>query len=233
MKDRFLSFLRVLAVAAVLSVLMASVSFGGEKTAYLSGPDKVLYVDAGALEELSHGYSYSRDEVQDMLKELDKTGESGLISAADDVYVWNQSTGADVAAMCALICSEGSLNNMHGKEHWNFFVLPLSKGDSSYTAMGTRRLWDAKAECETLGEALVLGMEKIRMTYWEKGQDTFYKMSFNDYGVPKNRQEAEKRVLSHSYLPYYEDLGYISSGYDSGHAWVNRMASYRRRFNRG
>ena len=242
--DIFLKSKRARAVCAIFCVVTLSLSFqvlvfGSEirtnsTRVYLSDPGEYLYVEDAAREQLSKDHYYSLDEVSQMLEALDAKGNGKVdfASAAEDVYDWNQSTGADIAAMCALICSENTHNNSHGSDHWNFFVLPASGEMSFYKDRTGRKFWDAKKNCKTIGEALLKGMERIKKNYWENGQDSFYTMAFNQYGYPVNRVQAEnsKKEICHSYLPYWEDTAYIASGFDSDHAWVNRMAFYLENF---
>ena len=193
--------------------------------------DDYLYLSEGAEDSLSSGYSYSEDEVRAMLGVLtDRSGgRIDFSSAVDDVSMWNRKTGADVSAMLALICCEGGCTSSHGLNHWNFFNLTAPDKGASYGSGGIS-LWDAKQDCSDLGEALVLGMDRIYMGYWVNGQDSFYKMSFNGYGHPQDADEAytAEKKLFHSYLPWWEDENYVSGGFQSDCLWVNRAASIRK-----
>ncbi len=225
-------------IALILSFLMvrdvfaSEIRAGGKICLYPSGRE--LIVSEGAVEPLSKGYSYTETDIRKMLSALDEMGEhtGGLPEGTKEVYEWHKKTGADVAGLLALIRSDGTYCNSHGIEHWNFFLLPANGTDSSYSTFGGRTYYDAKADCSTVGEALVKGMDFIYRNYYLRGQDSFYKMAFNNYGFPKTLKEAEKAFpeITHSYLPWWEDDAYMSSGFDSEMAWVNRLARYREGF---
>ncbi len=228
----------VLLLAAILSLLNVRTAFGAEKSRVFIHShdgvtvDKFLSLHDGAEDSLSSGYSYSEEEIEAMLTYLEnKCGNAvDLSSAAKAVYLWQKETGADTAALLSLLYFEGGMSNPHGVEHWNFYTLPCPQDGTAYSSTAKRTYWDAKKDCNSVGEALIKGMSYIYDNYFAKGQDSFYKMSFNAYGYPQNIKEAvsAESGIYHSYLPWWDDVPYISTGYNSAFCWVNRLTEYRK-----
>ncbi len=190
----------------------------------------------GADVRLDVDHYYTKEEIRLMLQYLENksmlkkpANYIRFTQATDAVFEWNQKTGADISAMLAIIYSEGGYYSRHGVDHYNFF--DFTTKDPKYTYEGNHPWWDAKKECGTISAAMVAGMKKIYKNYWTsaKGQNTYYKMCFYDYGYPQSREEAISADVrfTHSYCPWWDDTGYITTGYQSKNAWCNHCAAYR------
>ena len=190
-------------------------------------------INEGADTDLTNDYNYTREEIRTMLQFVKEQGKNVIDfpSGTDDVYGWHQNTHADVAAMLAIILVEGGHYSDHGKNHYNFFDFKPHGSEPYYTDKNGNHWLDCKAYYGSIGSSLRNTMAKIYGNYWSSGQNTYYKMCFNQYGYPQNRQEADAAdpALTHCYCPWWDDVGYKSTHWNSDRSWPNQCASWRRR----
>lgn len=185
-------------------------------------------LDEGVDETCLGKRALSESDIETMLLYLQQAGGDTVhfISCQKELESFYEKTHVDVAAMLAIILAEGTYNDRGNGKYWNFYNMPAPIGG---TVIPGTELWDAKSDCKTVGEALVASFQWIYQNYWLKGQDSYYKMSFNRYGFPQTGEEADSApAIEHSYSPWFLDRGYISSGFDDYYAWCNRCARSRR-----
>lgn len=187
--------------------------------------NKWFYIDDGADESLLGYNNYSKSQVLQMLNylTLKSGGEIDFTECLPEVWDFYESTHIDVAAMLSIVMTEGNYKTSSNAAYWNFFNYKTPPGGSSISG---KNLWNAKADCKTIGQAMVAGFRWIYKNYWLRGQDTYYLMAFNDYGYPQSSDEANVKY-HHCYRPWFDDTGYISSGYDDYYAWCNKCARRR------
>lgn len=183
---------------------------------------------------------YTREQIEVMLQNLQNRQTSSrwppldMMSAVDAVYNYNQQNGTDVAALFAIIITEGTMNSRHGREHYNFFDYTVTAGETRYD--GDHPWWDARTDSGgDLGAALVAGMRKIERNYWHReetgrgpSQATFFQMQFGaEYGQPQSEAEAPEGFGGHSYCPPTpgENAALFSTG-NSMNSWSNSTATY-------
>ena len=186
-----------------------------------------FYLDEGADESLLGNSVYSESDVQRMLIYLQNRsgGKIQFSRCLPEVWQFYEETHADIGAMLAIIMTEGNTNPGSYAAYWNFFNYKTPPGGTSIP--GTS-FWDAKTDCSTIGEAMVTCFYWIYGNYWLKGQDTYYMMSFNQYGYPQSAEEAKDAPkLTHCYCPWFDDTGYVRSGFDDYYAWCNKCARNR------
>jgi hypothetical protein len=166
-------------------------------------------------------------EIEDMLLYLEEMNDGGIdfSACAPELEEFYKDTHVDVAAMLAMIITAGNYSDKSNGKYWNFFDMPAPDGGSMIPGS---ELWDAKSDCSTIGEAMVASFQWIYRNYWLKGQDSYYRMSFNRYGYPQDAAEAEQApTIEHGYNPWFDDKGYVSSGFDDYYAWCNKCARNR------
>ncbi len=197
--------------------------------------DEWYYLYDGADEPLDGGVYYSKSQIQIMLGYLESRsgGRTDYTSATDKIYQWNQETGADVAAMFAIIINETGCTSSYAVSHWNFFNFTASDGEPFfYGSNREHRWWDGRVACSNVGDALLHPMNKILNKYWRVGQNTYYKMCFNQYGYPQTREEAMARNsnpgFSHCFCPWWQDTGFLTTGHNSAYSWCNKNAKVRK-----
>ena len=186
-----------------------------------------FYLDEGADDNLLGNTEYSEADVLRMLTYLQtKSGDKiKFTQCLPEVWDFYRETGVDIGAMLAIIVTEGNTNPESYAKYWNFFNYKTPPGGTSIEG---KQFWNAKADCKTIGEAMVACFQWIYGNYWLKGQDTYYKMTFNGYGYPQSEEEAkEAPQLFHCYCPWFDDTGYIKSGFDDYYAWCNKCARNR------
>ena len=186
-----------------------------------------FYLDEGADESLLGNSVYSESDVQRMLIYLQNRsgGKIQFSRCLPEVWQFYEETHADIGAMLAIIMTEGNTNPGSYAAYWNFFNYKTPPGGTSIP--GTS-FWDAKTDCSTIGEAMVTCFYWIYGNYWLKAQDTYYTMSFNQYGYPQSAEEAKDAPkLTHCYCPWFDDTGYVRSGFDDYYAWCNKCARNR------
>lgn len=210
-----------------------------------------IHIIEGADTPLDGGYYYTRDEIYAMFQKItnEKTSAFNWLGCVDDVYEYNQATGVDIAALLAIIYTEYSPKI--GNPTYNWYNLTASSGEayyktsessqwqwldpkttyqSTYSTMKTRAGTDGYSTLE--GCCMVECMDSIVRRFWKKGQNTFYTMCFNQYGYPQSWDEAEAAMpgIYHAYCPWWQDIGYITTGYNSDYMWCNKNAIFRTSF---
>ena len=191
-------------------------------------PEKWFCLEDGADVSLTNHKDYTESQIKDMLIYLEKKskGKIDFSICQPEVVEFYKNSHADIAGMLAILVAEGGCKAGERTEHWNFFNSNTPQGGTSIKNSG---YWDAKADCKSMGSAMVTGFQWIYANYWKKGQDSFYKMSFNDYGHPQDSSEAEKvPAIDHCYNPWFADKGYTASGFEDYYAFCNKCARYRR-----
>ena len=210
-----------------------------------------IHLIEGADTPLDAGYYYTRDQIYAMIQKLynSKTSEFDWLACVDDVYEYNQATGADISALLAIILTEYSPKI--GNPTYNWYNLTAGSGEPYFkTSAGSKYNWWNPREqfqgtyktmnrrgggtgYKTLqGCCMVECMDSIVRRFWGRGQNTFYTMCFNQYGYPQSWEEAEaaKGGISHAYCPWWDDTGFITTGYNSDYMWCNKNAVYRTSF---
>ena len=205
-------------------------------------------LNEGSDDSLVGSTNYSKSEIGRMLDELEDMGGGAVpfSSALDEVYEWYCNNNyPDIAAFCAIIVTEGGFKSSFAKKYYNVFNM-APYGDEPYFTNSGRNWLDCKAKWGTFPAAFVGQMNKILNNYWNKGQDTFYKMTFNNYGYPGSEyalstDEAELEIcrqeataadpgITHAFCPWWDDTGYKTTNWNSDYAWCNKNAAQRAKF---
>ena len=204
---------------------ISSVTWNGETIT----AERFFYIDEEAERTLLGNEDYTESSMDRMLLTFRKKSKGGVrfTDCLPELWDFYMETGVDIAGVLAIAATEGALEDSKNTEHWNFFNTPTPKGG---TSIADTDLWDAKADCRTMGEAMVSEFRWMYKNYLLKGQDTFYKMSFDGYGKPESKEDADKAAVNHSYRPWFTDRSYILSGFDDYYAWCNKCARYRKEF---
>lgn len=218
-----------------------------------------IYLIEGADEPLDGGHYYTLEQIRAMLSFMNsKTGVNtssyDFTRCAEDVYRFNQATGADIAAFLAIICTENSPKIAIPTYNW--FNITAYGDEAGYkTSPGSKYTWwNTKAQFSSsyssLGYSTLEGccmvkcMNKIYGNYWTKPsrqQNTFFRMTFNQYGwnlsgetyYPQNWDEAivqeniMDNVAGHCYCPWWDDVGYKATQFNPEYLWCNQCAKNR------
>ena len=193
----------------------------------LLAPRKWFFLEEGADVSLMRNTDYSESQIKSMLVYMEKKskGRVNFSSCTPQLIQFYKDSHADIAGMLAIVLTEGNYREDSNAKYWNFYDTEVPAGG---TAADGGKYWNAKADCKNMGSAMVTGFQWIYTNYWQRGQDTFYKMSFYDYGYPQSEEEADTApVLDHCYNPWFADQAYIASGFDDYYAWCNKCARHR------
>lgn len=215
-----------------------------------------IYLLEGADEPLDGGHYYSKEQIRAMLSFMNSyigSKSYDFTRCVDDVYRYNEATGADIAGFLAIIMIENSKGI--GVPTYNWFNI-TAYGSEPYflhEKTGSRKWWDAKSQYSgsysglgysTLeGCCMVKCMEKIYRNYWtreDRKQNTYFRMTFNQYGwdlngnvyFPQNWDEAIAQenimdnVVGHCYCPWWDDVGYRTT-HNPANLWCNHCAQNR------
>ena len=87
---------------------------------------------------------------------------------------------------------------------------------------------DFKAIYGSIDAAMVGQFNKIYNNYFiNQGQNTYYLMCFKGYDG-SSPETADSSKITHSYCPWFDDTGYLTTGYDSAFGWCNKCGSNRK-----
>jgi len=168
--------------------------------------DDWIYLIDGADAPLDSGYSYTESEVRAMLSYMNSAisgrGDYDFTKATADVHRFNQDTGADVAAILAIILVENTPKVGVPTWNWLNFTPTASEKNAGWyyqrpypsKDIENGRYWyNPKARFSknlegytTLeGACLTDIMKKVYNNYWtssSRKQNTYFRMCFNQYG---------------------------------------------------
>jgi len=158
---------------------------------------------------------------------------AAFLDTAEGLYRAQEEFGVSVLGILSIIKIEGTLHEYLGQYGYNYFNYGCYEGGVPFTSHGNSngRFLDCK---QTYGddpsECIYQIIKKIYKFYFCAGQDTFYKMCFNNY------VEGELGTIRHSWCPPCsgEDLSISPPGTppESFRCWSNACASYRLSFYR-
>ncbi|AOZ97845.1 hypothetical protein [Butyrivibrio hungatei] len=200
----------------------------------------------GADTPLDGGYYYTRDEIAAMVFKVAHLKENSFNwdAVVDDLTEYQHATQVDVAALLAIVMTEYSRGIGVPSYNWynlttkgNYYYLhpdtgqmkwwsPKKEYQNSYSTMATKYGTTGYKTLE--GCCMVECMDSIVSRYWNKGQNTFYRMTFNTYGYPQDYDSSMAAMdnITHSYCPWWDDNGFTSTG-KSENMWCNRNAINR------
>lgn len=157
---------------------------------------------------------------------------AAFLDTAEGLYRAQEEFGVSVLGILSIIKIEGTLHEKLGQYGYNYFNYGCYSGGVPFTDHGgSGRFLDCK---KTFGddpsECIYQIISKINTFYLCAGQDTFYKMCFNNY------VEGELGTIRHSWCPPCsgEDLSISPPGTppENFRCWSNACASYRMSFYR-
>lgn len=226
--------------------------------------DGWAHLQEGADESLRGSHAYTREQIAGALSRVASKGNSYTFpsgihagerytfdwsACVDDLYEYNQSTGNDVIGLLAIIYTE--YTPRVGFPTWNWFNLTTSGGHEWHReASDSYNWWNPREEFS--GSYIAMGYSSLEgccmveccksivSRYWNVGQDTYFKMTWNEYGwdpssgeeyLPQNWDEAleceqHMESVNHCYCPWWDD-NYVTHNYDSYYLWCNVCARNR------
>ena len=173
-----------------------------------------IYLTEGADEPLDGGYSYTTEQIRSMLSHMNSavkvdTSKYDFTKATQDVAKWQQQTGADVAAILAIILTENTKEIGYETYNWLNYTATKSERESGYYYQrassncpycgkshkdvengrywyNPKKRYEQNLEGYTTveGACMVDIMQKIYNNYWtgSRHQNTYFRMCFNQYG---------------------------------------------------
>ncbi len=181
-------------------------------------------IPEGAHAILTESDNLSLEEIERIMAYFQDRYDSGgtgaykgaWMTAADELYAWQSSTGYSITGMLAIWMSEGGPSSRAGKDHWNFGNYVAGDGDPYYLLGSSGYHWkDIKAMKPNFGDAVTYQLDDIARRYWQRGQNTYYSMSWwcgdHEYSA-QSEEEAEFQFtqLSHCYCPYWDDQATVA-----------------------
>ena len=228
----------------------------------VEGTDYGLYEIMGAaLTVLTTPDNVSKKEVLSFLKTypFDSDGktrqhcplfasEQALEDLADCLIGFQDETGASISGLFGILIQEGGLRSTTlGKEHWNFFSYTAGKnweyGTVTYNGHAFRDYKQKYEQVESSYKTAAVAAFEEQMylvyeNYWEKGQDTYYKMVWNT--TDTTDRDNVYAGIRHSYCPPWQDKSmpyskesytgtsyYWKHGTTANIGWINRCGLER------
>lgn len=218
-------------------------------------------ISKAALDSLTSPDNVTKEQVVDFLTNyaFDKDGKTrrncpllasrqAIDDFAECLIKFQNDTGASISGMFGIIIQEGGLRSSTlGKENWNFFSYTAgsSWGYGTVTYNGHAfRDYKSKYQLEYSPyetKAVAAFEEQIYLVYknyWAKGQDTYFKMVWNN--TDTSNRDTVYSGISHSYCPPWQDkampyskeshvgTNYYWTGAGSGNVgWTNRCGQER------
>lgn len=200
-------------------------------------------VSEAARRDLKQSDNLSKDQIYNLLEwfSLKYGNPEGcrLTDATEAVYNWQQSGGGSVTAVFGLFMQEGAMTTQNGLKHWNFGNFTAAKGDESFKSNPNSKYnWaDFRAMYSDVGSAIADQLSRISRNYWDKGQSSFFAMSWRTYGGVYDAQTPQEAAVqdnqsyfTHCYCPYWEDSAFRVTQEkvpDPAYAgWSNKCALY-------
>ena len=179
----------------------------------------------------------SKAEIRKMLEYLEKLALKNkgysipYTQCTDALYEWQQEKGASVSGILAIILTEGGYGYF-ANDYYNFFNMKPYGSEKYFvyhSKNGAVSKWtDYKSIYGRIDTAMVGQFNKIYNNYFiNQGQNTYYLMCFKGYDGT-SPETADSSMIIHSYCPWYDDTGYLTTGYDSAYGWCNKCGSNRK-----
>ena len=174
--------------------------------------------------------------------------EQAIFDTAECLLSFQEKTGASISGLFGIIIQEGGFRSSTlGKENWNFFSYTAgSSWQYNTVEYNGHRFRDYKDKYEKIGSAyqtLAVGAFEEQLylvydNYWNKGQDTYYKMVWNNTDV--SDRSGIYAGIRHSYCPPWQDksmpfsadshvgsIYYWKGATTKNVGWVNRCGAER------
>lgn len=212
-------------------------------TGSVSGVTKHLVVNDwyNVSEQANHNLmtsdGLSKAEIQKMLQYLEKLAQKNkgysipFSKCTDALYAWQQEKNASVSGILAIILTEGGYGYF-ANDYYNFFNMKPYGSEKYFvyhSKNGAVSKWtDFKAIYGSIDTAIVGQFNKIYNNYFlNQGQNSYYLMCFKGYDG-SSPETADSSKITHSYCPWFDDTGYLTTGYDSAFGWCNKCGSNRK-----
>ena len=198
-------------------------------------------VSEGARADLNVSDGLSKSQIYNLLNYIwirnGSPASCRIIDATDAVYEWQQSTGGSVTAIFGIWMQEGAMTTTIGREHWNLGNFTAGKGDISFKTSPTSKYhWaDFKAMYPDIGSAIAEQLRRVKANYWNKGQNTFFAMSWKTvhgiYSAQGPSEACPQSDFVHCYCPYWDDSAFAVTSQkvpDPAYSgWSNKCAYFR------